>query len=451
MKSVRAAILHEKAPKAAALYLHLPARANVHATPESMQQLALPFSQVVRGRLQEQGVARIEALSEAIRQSQRVVLLCSASDVTVMRIAVPPLPAHRLRQALPALVEDRIIGDPAECVLAAGPADDGLRTVAVIDRNWLDHWVARARRLGARRLSALPLQLCLPSAAGHDVAWLFDFPDALQPSRELVVRTADGEGAGLPLGSLDSEASSPASVLDAVIAMTAGRPLLLFVPQQTLPDFDEALSLRQTASAEAAPSRTELRATFWEALIDGAARSEIDLIAGIAAEDKPSVDWQRWRVPVVLAVALLLLNVLALNGDWWRLHREGARLESEMLRAYRTAFPDDTASDQTVLADPVSRMKQRRIVQSRAAGEPSPGDFLWLSAALGEAWPAIQQATGLDARSVVSVDYRDAGLLLRFKPGNQLLIDAFRKQLAERQLELSSGSEPDSWRVQSAR
>ncbi len=448
---------------AAALYLRLPARADVQVMQDIAQQIALPFALATRGRVREQGLARPEALSEAIQQSQRVVLLFSASDVTVMRVAVPPLPLHRLRQALPALVEDRIIGDPAECVLAAGPADDGLRRVAAIDRIWLVHWVMRMRRLGARRLSALPLQLCLPLSADCTVAWLFDFPSDFQfvsqsdfphappPSRELVIRTPAGEGAGLPLGVVGSEASSPVAVLDTALAMAAGRPLQLFVSKQTLPGFGEELAVRQTMPTDAALLHIELRTASWEDLIDGAAQSEIDLIAGIAEEDKPSFDWQRWRVPVVLSLAFLLLNVFALNGDWWRLHQEGKRLESEMLRAYRTAFPDDTANDQTVMADPLSRMKQRRLEKSRAAGEPSPGDFLWLSATLGETWPAIQQTAGLDARSVASVEYRDASLLLRFKSGNHPSIDAARKALAEHQLNLSAGDEPNSWRVQSAR
>ena len=439
------------ASNATALYLRLPARAEVSATAGGAPQLPLPFALALRGRVREQGFARLDALSEAIRQSQRVVLLFAASDVTVMRITVPPLPAHRLRQALPALVEDRLIGDPADCVLAAGPAGDGLRTVAVIDSAWLEHWVMPVRRLGARRLSAVPLQLCLPASEDRVVAWLVDFPHPLHQSRELVIRTGDGEGAGLPLGAVDSEASSPEGVLDAVTAMTAGRSLQLSVPEQLLPRFTDLLTARETIAPQSASPDIELRKTSWEDLVDAAAQSEIDLIAGITTEDQPAFDWPRWRWPMALAAALLLLNLLALNGDWWRLHQEGARLEADMLRVYRTAFPDDVASDQVVMADPVSRMKQRRMAQSRAAGEPSSGDFLWLSAALGEAWPAIHQATGMEARAVTRIDYHDAGLIVHLKPGNQPSLDVVRKILIERQLELSAGSEPNRWNVQSAR
>ena len=54
-----------------------------------------------------------------------MVLLLAASDVSLFRIAVPPLPAARLKAALPALVEDRVIGDPADCAIAIAPANGG--------------------------------------------------------------------------------------------------------------------------------------------------------------------------------------------------------------------------------------------------------------------------------------------------------------------------------------
>ena len=437
-------------PNTTALYLRMPARADVSATTD-ITPLALPFAISVRGRVREQGTARLDALSEVIRHAQRVVLLLSASDVTLMRIAVPPIPAHRLRQALPALIEDRIIGDPADCILAHGPAGDGLRLVAIIDKTWLERWVMPMRRLGARRLSAIPLQLCLPPSNEKVVAWLFDFFHTLQPSRELVVRTGGGEGAGLPLGTADGDASSPDDVLDAAMAMTAGRPLQLWVPEQAWSSFKEALARRLALSSEAASVPVELRKTSWSDLIGTAARSDIDLISGVAIQDQPAVDWTRWRMPMALAFAVLLLNVLALNGDWWRLHQEGQRLQADMLRTYRTAFPGDAANDKAVMADPVSHMKQRRIAQSRAAGEPSPGDFLWLCAALGEAWPAIQQATGMEARALTRIDYRDAGLQLHLKPSVQPSLEAVCRILIEHQLVLSVGSESNRWYVQSVR
>ncbi len=452
---------------ATALYLRLPARTEAPAAvrsdlaPNSAQSFslsfALPFALTVRGSLREQGIATLQALSEQVQRAQRVILLLAASDVTVVRVAVPPMPAHRLKQALPALVEDRLIGDPADCVLAAGAADDGLRTVAVVDRTWLEQWAARLRRMGARRLSALPLQLCLPLPAGRVAAAVVDSP--LQsppsppslPSRELVLRLGSGEGAGLPLGEVSSDTASPAEVLRAVAALCGGQPVQLSVPEDELARFADALD----ALAAQSPQPTvlpdaELRVASWSDLTEGAQQSAIDLLAGASADTTSAIDWRRWRLPLALALVVLLLNLFALNWDWWRLHREGSRLQAEMLRVYRAAFPDDSASDQVVMEDPLARMKQRRITQRRASGEPSPGDFLSLSASLGAAWPALQQATGLTARAVESITYRDAALALRLRPGSQPSVDVVRKLLAERHLVLEEGSTATDWRVRSA-
>ena len=56
-----------------------------------------------------------------------------------MRVKAPPLSASKLKAALPALVEEQVLGDPADCVLAATAEDsEGLRTVAVVQRAWLE-------------------------------------------------------------------------------------------------------------------------------------------------------------------------------------------------------------------------------------------------------------------------------------------------------------------------
>ena len=431
---------------ASVLYLRLPARADMREAHDvAPTTLPLPFALTVRGRVQRQGIAPLEALTQAVKQSQRVVLLFAASDVTVLRIATPPLPASRLRAALPALLEDRIIGDTADCTMAAGPDEEGERTVAIIDRHWLEAWASLLRRFGARRLSALPLQLCLPLPAHRVAAALMIFPHPLKPSRELVMRFAPGEGAGVPLGDAhDAHAGAAATeeVLRTLAALAMERPLQLSVPA------DDVALYRDALAVHALPD-TELRAESWSDWTDGASQAEVDLMAGIASEDTSSIDWPRWRLPLALAAAVLLFNVLALGGDWWFLHREGNRLQAEMLRTYRTTFPNDSTSDDAVLADPLGKMKQQRLALQRATGEPSSGDFLALSAAVGDAWPALQQSAGMEARTLSGLDYRDGSLQLHIKPGQRVSLEVARKVLAERHLELAAGGEANTWQVRS--
>ena len=149
----------------AILYLRLPSRAETRSKEDKSH--SFPFAVANHGRLQRAGFTQLDALASLITHVHRVVILPAASDVTVLRISAPPLSASRLKTALPALVEESLLGDVADCQIVAGPDSQGMRTIAVIDRAWLRQWSDRLRSLGAHRLSAKPIQLCLPLTEGR--------------------------------------------------------------------------------------------------------------------------------------------------------------------------------------------------------------------------------------------------------------------------------------------
>jgi len=113
------------------IYLQLPAR---HSIAHALQTSSLHFSLALRSRPIRTATALLNELAPQIGQVADVVLLLAASDVTLLRMAVPPLSAARLQAALPSLVEDHVIGDTAECAIAAGPDTEGQRLIAVFDR-----------------------------------------------------------------------------------------------------------------------------------------------------------------------------------------------------------------------------------------------------------------------------------------------------------------------------
>jgi general secretion pathway protein L len=126
------------------LFIRYPAKASV----DSGAAQTCPFALVGDGgNLLQQGAAPLGNLGDMVASSRRVVLLLAASDTTLLRIKTPPLSAARLKAALPALVEEQVLGDPADCVLAATAADaEGMRTVAVVQRAWLEVLVKACRR-----------------------------------------------------------------------------------------------------------------------------------------------------------------------------------------------------------------------------------------------------------------------------------------------------------------
>ena len=133
----------------------------------------------------------------------------------------------------------------------------------------------------------------------------------------------------------------------------------------------------------------------------------------------------------------------------FRSHRQENQLHAQMLRTYHASFPNDPTVDDAVLSDPLRKMQQKVAARRRAAGESSPDDFLALSSAVGDAWPALQQSANRDAHALSTMEYRDGSLRLRFRPGQQPSPDAARKLLAERRLSLAVGSEADGWLIRS--
>jgi len=409
-----------------ALYLQLPTRSALHTV---ATQCSLPFAWSVRGRLLRMGSATLADLAPQVSGAQRVMLLLAASDVTLVRVTVPPLSAVRLQAALPALVEDHVIGDPADCAFAAGPDIDGRRMIAVVDREWLQAWVHALRQYGARRISALPIQLCLPLPAQHLAAALLES----SAGRELALRYSVDEGIGLPV-EVDEQSELPDAVAHLLATFMPAQPVQLSLPAMHMDSFREWLAANADSGIVAVEEN-------WAAWVEGAMHVPLDLTAGISATETVRIDWDRWRWPVTLAMACVLLNVCALNWDWWRLRSEGVRLNEAMSALYRRSFPNDA-----MVSEPLAQMKQKVAATKRASGELAPDDFIALSALVGEAWAEA----GNDLRAIASIDYRDGALELKLKPGTQVSLNALRPALAARRLQATaSAADPMVWQVRS--
>jgi general secretion pathway protein L len=405
------------------LVLRLPARNALHA---AALQAKLPFAWSERGRLLRIAEASLHEIANELSDAQRVVLLLAASDVTLMRVPVPPVPAARLQAALPALVEDHVIGDPADCTIAAGPDIDGQRVIAVTDRAWLQAWVNALRQHGARRLSALPMQLCLPLPAEHVSAALLESASG----SELTLRYSTDEGIGLPVV-VDDESQLPEAVVNLLATFAPQRAVQLSLPASRINAFHVWLAGHSINDIVVVEEN-------WAVWVEGATQVSVDLVAGISSGDE-SVDWRRWRWPLTLAAACLLLNVIALNADWWRLRSEGLRLTDEMSALYQRSFPNDK-----VVLEPLAQMKQKVAALRQASGEFAPGDFVVLSATLGEAWAEA----GNDLRAISSIEYRDGTLELKLKPGAKASLEALRPVLASRHVQVTpSPADTMVWQI----
>jgi general secretion pathway protein L len=416
------------------LYIRLPSKAAADSL-EPGQPLYCQFASVASsGAVEREGTAALSELSEPAARAQQVVLLLAASDVTLLRVKVPPLSGARLKAALPNLIEDQLMSDPAECVVVAGDSVDGLRTVAVVHRGWLELLHKTLLALGARKVAALPAQLCLPFQPDAVSAAVIEHGSEI----DVTVRLAEQDGIGLAIVA-DQPESAAFEVIQSLVAVVPQAPIALYVPQSRMHDYQESLHTVVHA-APALEQRITLHTDNWPRWIAGADRSSINLMSGIGAAGGGGIDWRPWRWPLALAATLLAINAVGLNVDWLRMKREAEALRTGMIQTYKNAFPKET-----VIIDPVAQMRQKTAAARRESGQVASDDFIVLAAAFSEAWQAATQG----AAPIASLEYHDGSLLVKPKPGVEPG-ERLRNALAARNLTLSQPS-AGVWQIRSAK
>lgn len=401
------------------LYIRLPSQSAADRAAHWLEQLVCPFVLVSHGgSIEREGAVPLSSLSGTVAKAQRVVLLLAASDVTLLRVQVPPLSAAKLRAALPNLVEEQLIADPSGCAVVAGGLSGGLRTVAVVQRAWLELLAKTLVAFGARRIAALPSQLCLSYQSGQpgSVTAAINEQGA---DIDVTLRLSEHDGIGLALApevtkpvlsvveggeAREHDEASAHEVIHTLCAVVPEAPVTLYVPILAVHAYQEAIG-HTIPSAK----RISVFADNWARWIAGARDTALDLMTGIGAAGSPGLDWRAWRWPLALVVAVMVINAAALNIDWWRMKGEANSLRAAMIQIYKSAYPKES-----VIIDPVAQMRQNIAIAKRGSGLPAADDFTAISAAFGEAWASVM--TGKTAPAIVALEYRERSLFVRFKP-----------------------------------
>jgi len=433
------------------LYIRLPSKAAAEAA-DHWTALPCPFALVSgASAIEREGVEPLAQLADLIGRAQRIVLLIAASDVTLLRIQLPPLSGAKLKAALPNLVEDQIITDPAECVVVAGRPTEGLRTVGVMQRAWLDILQRTLLAYGARQMVALPAQLCLPYQDGMASAAIIEQADGA----DMTLRLSEHDGVGLPvLHQAQQQDAAAHEVIESLLAIVPAGQIALYVPQSSVRLYQQELN-----GDSGLDERIHVYADNWANWIAGASHAEPDLMTGLGAASGSQMNWRPWRWPLTLAALLLLVNIVAMNVDWWRMRSEASTLRSAMTQIYKAAYPKDP-----VVVDPLAQMRQKIAAAKHNAGQAAPDDFTALAAAFGETWSTAGQAVNgkqgkqggqgsQAAAAIAGIDYRERSLFVRFKEGTQPPADQMKIALASRGLSLTQAPQAGAtvWQIRSGK
>ena len=490
------------------LYIRLPSKSAADSAAHWLE-LVCPFALVSHGNvshgdsIEREGAAPLSDLSGTIAKARRVVLLLAASDVTLLRVQVPPLSAARLRAALPNLVEEQLIADPSGCVVVAGGLSGGLRTVAVVQRAWLELLAKTLIAFGASRIEALPAQLCLPYQAGQQgrpgsVTAAINEQDA---GIDVMLRLSEQDGIGLALAPAlsvvegdegrEQRETSAHEVIRTLCAVVPEAPITLYVPQAALRTYQEAIGHTNGHGNDATSDNEPRHARFPHPNLLGettshstrlqttAAKSLVTPQAGEGANESLrefhvnaltkrinvlADNWTRWIAGARDATPDLMMGldaggssrlgwqawrwplalvaaVLAINAAALNIDWWRMKGEANSLRAAMIQIYKSAYPKETVILDPVVQMRQKIAIAKRDSGLPSPDDFTAISAAFGEAWASVMP--GKTILAIAALEYRERSLSVRLKPNGEVSAQQtqqIKAALAERGLFLNLGS-----------
>jgi general secretion pathway protein L len=201
-------------------------------------------------------------------------------------------------------------------------------------------------------------------------------------------------------------------------------------------------------NAASLQGRISLAADTWSLWITGARNVTLNLMSGLHAESSPNINWQPWRWAMILAAAILFVNIFALNFDWWQLKNEATTLRTTMTQIYQARYPKES-----VIIDPIAQMQQKIAFTKRDLGLASSDDFTMLAANFGEAWSSV---TTSDKPAIAKLEYSEHSLFVGFKANQnsnkEVLIQQMQAALTRRNLSLSVAPAESglvSWQIRS--
>jgi len=316
--------------------------------------------------LQDQGRAAPALLPRA----DSVVAVLPDADVSWQRLTLPKAPPARMRAALLGALEETLLDDEDTLHVALPPqAVPGQPAwVAAVNRPWL------AGQLAALEAAGVDVDRVVPSSWPGEAAQGHFFDSGEGDGHAVTLAWSDPQGAAslqlagnLPRALLPAGDTTPVR-WTASAAAAAAAEAWLGAPVALQSDAERAL--------QAARSLWNLRQ------FDLARRNRGAQAARGFGKRFLSPAWRPVRIGLV---ALLGLQVLALNAWAWRQQKTVDELRQAQVALLREAHPQVRA----VLDAPAQMQRENDVLRS-AAGRAGEGDLESLLGAAAMAWPASQ-------------------------------------------------------------
>lgn len=349
-------------------------------------------------------IASGELREAALRaQGARVVVLAPAAPMLATRVTLPPMPAARLRQALPYALEEQLAEDAERFHFAMGRREaDGSMPVLAIARDRMAQWQGLFNAAELRPHALLHEGLALP---WHEGEW-----SLLLQEEEALLRTAAHRAFAVPVAQLEAW-------LKLALAGQAEPPARLRLY--------DARDGAEGPRLQTLPPATEVVAETVASPLELLARSEpaagINLLQGeFSRKEQLGRLWRPWRATAALLAAWLLLQGGMAIGSYLSLERRDEQLYAAIEQAYRETFPEARN-----VVNPRVQM-ERKLAELQGGG--SGGAFAALLAASG---PVLKQSEGVEVRNL---RYRQDELELELELKDIASLDRLREALQQQRL-----------------
>jgi general secretion pathway protein L len=349
-----------------------------------------------------------------------VDLVFDTSDVFVAAVEAPRMPESKLRLALPNLLEERLLSDPADCHFAFTPQARSATTttigaapklpVAAIDRGLLTSALDALSEAGYRPRAAYSEIYVVPAPAAGVLSVRLDRGRG-------IARSGKHDGFAFEFDG----ATVPAPLLLAVRQLGIKRVQAYGRDAGKLVQFAEQLGV----AVDASQREIDVAATETAVNLLQGAFAPGGLLGSLSL---PKLTAARLKAPLIWSGVAAATFVVGMNAYWLKLEAEAKAIRTQMETAFRSAFPEATA-----VVDPVLQT-QRQLGALRArAGIPSADDFSVLNA------QTAQLLSLAPIGSVAGIEYREGALRVKFKPGtadNPALQNTLRAQAIQLGLSL---------------
>ncbi|MCX8004449.1 MAG: type II secretion system protein GspL [Burkholderiaceae bacterium] len=352
-----------------------------------------------------------------------VDLVFDCADVFVSAIDAPKLSEAKLRQALPNLLEDRLLSESSDLHYAYLPAAraSGATTlaaqpklaVAAVDRGMLTRALDALGECGMRPRAAYSEIYTVPAPEAGVLSVRIDRGRGIARSGRHEGFAFDFDGTAVP-----------APLALAVRQLGVKRIWAFGREAARLAPFGAELGVQiEDAQRELEPSAAEAAVNLLQGPF-----APGGLFGGLSFAGLPKVTRAQLRAPLAWLAAAGVTFVVGMNAYYLKLDHEARALRSQMETAFRSAFPEASA-----VVDPVLQTQRQLSALRARAGIASADDFSVLNA------QAAQLLSSAPLGIVAGLEYRDGALKIKFKPGtadNPGLQNALRAQAVQQGLNL---------------